>query len=733
MKKKKGLRLTVVLALICSILVTAMPLASFAADDISTTQTAPATRTYKVRHVRQSLDGSYNDESLAEYETLTGNVGDKTEAKASKSYEGFQALVPEQVQIAASGDITVTVYYARKSYTTYFKTADPTKDFSQTNRYEESQSAPPALDINGNMFMYWEYVDENGVTKNWQPGLQPAKDMTVYAKYDVPTQASYTINYWYQNATDEVSYTDDEKTYSLFDTEKKVQDINTVPNFDATTRETTYKKFNADKTRIANANKLVNADGSTVINVYYDRPVMTITLVYYNTDTGVEDHRVDLKGLYGHSTEETGGLDPKYRWSAAGSASNGRRQMPAIFTILPLFMIDDYHIEFHARILAPPSNSEIYVVFHYQNTDGTWTRDMKSKKLQSSTYDFLNFSTYFTSNVAHNYAYYYWTNAEDEFTTDVGPSNSELKPYTSGQKIQTLQNGKIVGDYDNDGVGYMHVYVELRQYDLRFENAGNPPVKLYYGEALSSANAEINNPIKPANIPAEYVFDGWYTSPGLQDGTEYDPEMKMGTQDKFLYAKWVQPRVKVTVEGNGANSELPSVIDVPMLGSVHRDLSMIPSKDGNWFAGWFRDAAFTQPFDVNESLTQDITVYAKWVGRQQANWEIRYVDEDGNPLADSKNGFDNLYAVLYTSALNIPGYAVDFANKNLSLLSADDVNTVTFVYSKQKPAETIEAPKTAKSNVPNTGDSSNAALYGAVMAMSALALAALAIAKRKHS
>ena len=102
-------------------------------------------------------------------------------------------------------------------------------------------------------------------------------------------------------------------------------------------------------------------------------------------------------------------------------------------------------------------------------------------------------------------------------------------------------------------------------------------------------------------------------------------------------------------------------------------------------------------------------------------------------LADSKNGFDNLYAVLYTSALNIPGYAVDFASKNLSLLSADDVNTVTFVYSKQKPAETIEAPKTAKPNVPNTGDSSNAALYGAVMAMSALALAALAIAKRKHS
>ena len=145
-----------------------------------------------------------------------------------------------------------------------FKTADPTKDFSQTNRYEESQSAPPALDIGGNMFMYWEYVDENGVTKKLATGTSASQRYMngLTLKYDVPTQASYTHKtIWYQNATDEVSYTDDKKTYSLFDTEKKVQDINTVPNFDATTRETTYKKFNANKTRIANANKLVNADG----------------------------------------------------------------------------------------------------------------------------------------------------------------------------------------------------------------------------------------------------------------------------------------------------------------------------------------------------------------------------------------------------------------------------------------------------------------------------------------
>ena len=38
-----------------------------------------------------------------------------------------------------------------------------------------------------------------------------------------------------------------------------------------------------------------------------------------------------------------------------------------------------------------------------------------------------------------------------------------------------------------------------------------------------------------------------------------------------------------------------------------------------------------------------------------------------------------------------------------------------------------------RKNVPNTGDSANIALFEAMLAMSALGLAALAIAKRKHS
>ena len=86
--KKKGFRLLLSFSLICSMLATALPAAVYATDPAPSRQTAPATRTYTVRHVRQSLDGTYNDESMAEYETLTGNVGQKTEATANRSYAG---------------------------------------------------------------------------------------------------------------------------------------------------------------------------------------------------------------------------------------------------------------------------------------------------------------------------------------------------------------------------------------------------------------------------------------------------------------------------------------------------------------------------------------------------------------------------------------------------------------------------------------------------------------------
>ena len=764
--KKKGFRLLLSFALICSMLATALPAAVYAADPAPSRQTAPATRTYTVRHVRQSLDGTYNDESMAEYETLTGNVGQKTEATANRSYEGFQALVPEQVTIAPSGDITVSVYYARKEFTTYFKTGDPDQDFYETFLYGTNQLTPAQPNIPGKIFQNWEYVDESGVAHVWTPGVQPGKDMVVSAKYDVPFQASYRVNYWYQKSTDEVNLADDQKTYNLIDTEVKVQNVNTAVVYDTTARETKYMKYNSAKTAADNNGKTVSGDGETVVNVYYDRPVMTITKVYYNMDTNAEDHRESYRGIYGHSTKDVPVLDKKFRWTSPTDSQFSTENIISSFTERYKFMVDDYHIEFHARVLAPETVRQIYAVYHYQNIDGTWTRDMRKEKSLLETYSFSSFYYIFGNSDSYTNVFYYYTNSEDEFTTNVDASNPDLKPYTPNLHVDLVRNNQIIGDYDGDGVAYLHLYKKRNGFTLRFANADNNSVRLLFGTPLNSEISDISNPIKPANVPAHYVFAGWYTVSSMYDKTKLSDKATMPSRDMVLYAKWEEPHIKVTVEGNGATSELPSVIDIPKMGSVHKDLPTIPSKDGYWFAGWFKDANFTQPFDVNESLAQDTTIYAKWVGRQQTNWEIRYVDEAGRVLASSVTGIGNLYSVLFENALSIRDYAPDFASKNLTLSSTNDTNVLTFVYGKirtywvtednhnlkdpeygTKPAEKFEGytlikTYTAKNgdiihlyrkNVPNTGDSANIALFEAMLAMSALGLAALAVAKRKHS
>ena len=760
--KKKGFRLLLSFALICSMLATALPAAVYAADPAPSRQTAPATRTYTVRHVRQSLDGTYNDESMAEYETLTGNVGQKTEATANRSYEGFQALVPEQVTIAPSGDITVSVYYARKEFTTYFKTGDPDQDFYETFLYGTNQLTPAQPNIPGKIFQNWEYVDESGVAHVWTPGVQPGKDMVVSAKYDVPFQASYRVNYWYQKSTDEVNLADDQKTYNLIDTEVKVQNVNTAVVYDTTARETKYMKYNSAKTAADNNGKTVSGDGETVVNVYYDRPVMTITKVYYNMDTNAEDHRESYRGIYGHSTKDVPVLDKKFRWTSPTDSQFSTENIISSFTERYKFMVDDYHIEFHARVLAPETVRQIYAVYHYQNIDGTWTRDMRKEKSLLETYSFSSFYYIFGNSDSYTNVFYYYTNSEDEFTTNVDASNPDLKPYTPNLHVDLVRNNQIIGDYDGDGVAYLHLYKKRNGFTLRFANADNNSVRLLFGTPLNSEISDISNPIKPANVPAHYVFAGWYTVSSMYDKTKLSDKATMPSRDMVLYAKWEEPHIKVTVEGNGATS----VVDIPKFGSVHKDIPNIPSKDGYWFAGWFKDANFTQPFDVNESLAQDTTIYAKWVGRQQTNWEIRYVDEAGRVLASSVTGIGNLYSVLFENALSIRDYAPDFASKNLTLSSTNDTNVLTFVYGKirtywvtednhnlkdpeygTKPAEKFEGytlikTYTAKNgdiihlyrkNVPNTGDSANIALFEAMLAMSALGLAALAVAKRKHS
>ena len=680
MKKFRVINFLCALLMVCSICISTISTVVFADSSTPTTQPVPVTRTYTVRHVRQTLSGNYDDETLAEYETLTGNVGDMTQAAATKTYPGFQALVPEQVTIAPDGDITVSVYYARKKLTTYFHTGDSAQDFYLTYLYESMQTTPVQPMIPGKVFVRWVYQDSTGALQTWNAGVQPAEDMHVYAEYDIPFQSTYIINYWYQKTTDSMSFTDDQKTYTLFNTETKTQNVNSTVVYNGLQYDTTYRKYNQAKTDAENATKLVLSDGSTVVNVYYDRPVMTVTLVYYNFDTNTEERRESFQEIYGHKTEGVYSLDEKYLWSAPNNPNSHFGKTQNTFKEERFFNIDDYHLEFHARKLAEtPKDLKIHLVYHDQNKDGTWSEGTENRKKDIDTLSYSTFSLYFTNTASFNYAYYYWTNSADEYTTDISASNPNLNSYTSGSEIVIYRNGQVVNDYDGDGHSYIHVYLTRNKYNLHLENTDGTILNLYYGEPLSNYKNILDNPVKPNNVPAHYVFAGWYTSDTFREGTKMNDNATMSSRDRFIYAKWEEPNVNVTIVSNGATSTLPEIVTIPMMSSVRKDIPNIPSKDGYWFDGWYKDPAFTQPFDINESISYDMTIYAKWLNRKPTSWRIRYIDDQGRVLAQEDTGVDNLYTVLFRYGKLIPDYAVDYESKNLTL-SSDQMNLLDFIY-----------------------------------------------------
>ena len=91
----------------------------------------------------------------------------------------------------------------------------------------------------------------------------------------------------------------------------------------------------------------------------------------------------------------------------------------------------------------------------------------------------------------------------------------------------------------------MHIYKTRNKYNLHLENTDGTVLNLYYGEPLSNYQNILNNPVKPSNVPSHYVFTGWYTTDTFQEGTKLKENATMSSHDRFLYARWEEPRVNV--------------------------------------------------------------------------------------------------------------------------------------------------------------------------------------------
>ena len=252
-------------------------------SDSSTSQEPKVvTSTYTVKHLLQNLaDDEYTEDEEAA-EQKTGTYGTQTAAVA-KTYEGFTAQTFAQKTIQADGQTFVEIKYDRNTYTLSYSSEYGDKPQPRTVKYGYILTAEdlPALSEANYSFNGW-LLDGASI----EAGYPVKKDITLTALWD-EIIATYTVKHLLQNLADN-SYTEDEEAAEPKSGKSGTQTAAAAK---------TYEGFTVKPIE----QETIKADGSTVIEIYYDRKTYTVS---YSSTYGEPPASKPVKYGYVLETED---------------------------------------------------------------------------------------------------------------------------------------------------------------------------------------------------------------------------------------------------------------------------------------------------------------------------------------------------------------------------------------------------------------------------------------------
>lgn len=408
----------------------------------------------------------------------------------------------------------------------------------------------------------------------------------------------------------------------------------------------------------------VAPDGSTVVNVYYDRTEFTLT--FYDDDNQV----YQIKEKWGADISEhwpikgTNGTtyDDGQRWDPYGSDTYN--QVLVYLAIMPAESFSLY---------LDTSNEDTYIM-HYMvealpGTTGT------------TSYNGREFIQDFEVEANYNFI----TRDEDFFDLD------GFTQWASNPAFGT--NGRI----DIGGGGDVYFYYTRNSYTLDFNN-GYSVVRsesVQYEAPLSTY--ETYEPDPPYYYESGSVdFAGWYLNPECT-GEEFDlNEHTMPASDLLLYAKWVPKTYNVNIYLTSEKANQIGQTQVVSHGSTavepEEESVVHPESENYKFVGWFyMDGDTEKAFDFSMPVTKDMDIYAKWSTNTLVKYTIKYAikGEDGSYtyIAPDSTGYalagtGKTFTAKAGEELN-EGYKTGFyptTNSHYVPMLIDEANEYTFIY-----------------------------------------------------
>ena len=438
--------------------------------------TANGETPYKVEHYQQNLeDDGY---TLAETENLTGET-DTTATANPKTYTGFafdgtaEGTVASG-NIAGDGSLVLKLYYTRNSYDVAYAytgtvpTGASALPEKATVKYGAPVTVAEAATAPGYTFSGWSRNDFT----------MPAENVTITGSFTANSNTEYTVRHHFQNILDDAY---DADTAMLSETLSGTTDTLTAA------AAKTVAGFTAQSFQQKN----IAGDGSTVVDIYYNRNSYGVSYRYLNTPAGASALPAGASYRFGAAvTVAEAATAPGYTFSGW---STGDFTMPA------------QDVEITGSFTA--NGDTAYTVEHYQ------------QNLAGDGYDLVEADTEHLT-------------GETDTTATANP-----KAYTGFTFDGTVEGTVASGNIAGDGSLVLKLYYTRNSYDVTYAYTGTVPAD---ASALpEKAAVKYGAPVTVAEAATAkgHTFSGWSTG-----------DFTMPAQDVEITGSFTANPYNVTVE-----------------------------------------------------------------------------------------------------------------------------------------------------------------------------------------
>ena len=454
----------------------------------------------------------------------------------------------------------------------------------------------------GYTFAGWYNGEEK--VENGTPVTAP---MTLKAHWNA-SEVNYTINYWQQKVTDDKDAADDQKHYDYVSSEIKKATTGSLVSAENT------KSYNGFKYNANNSSKNVeiSGDGTTIINVYYDRVLCTVNFYVNNGGLFWSDWQISktVTGLYGANLPEGAWDTSSYLWYTKKDGGSNAVLLTSFDFETAGYAGNEGNVK-TGKIVTTckfygSSKGRTYTINYYnEQADGTF------KKVQTVG---MNQASLTVHEKYDGYELYKYS---------TGSNANETAEYWNRQKAVKDGNG-VYGETIN-------IASKLKKYSLSYYNYNTVALTksdIKYTSSLKTYGSF--NPDRPLELPDYYHFDGWYKDKAGTTKFDFDTET-MPNANLQIYAKWTASNIQFTYNLNKPeSSNTPETIAVEAGTIANTVLPPVQEINDYSFAGWYvadgNGDLTTEVFHAEDAIVRNTSVIGKWL--YNGNLRVTYSPGD---------------------------------------------------------------------------------------------------------